>query len=1038
MESTERHVRAWIATGRDEEIAQLVSDISSGQTTLLNVVKALGEYLTSEEDILRTKGVDLLSQIIERCSPEKINRQATRVLTAFYAGKLEDTETTIPALKGLVPLSGFTTFSDVDAVDIAKAIFAHVDMKKLNQSTRYLVFRILDSLIAHRRSALIEMGDDFLTGYTNLVDGEKDPRNLLLAFSIDRVICIEFDISRLVEVMFNVIFCYFPITFKPPADDPYAITADDLRLVLRSCMSASPLFGQLAIPLFLDKLLGGSPATKKDIIETISICIAVYGSAAVNNFSKKLWNSLKMEVFQPVNPEIEAEALKATEVLIRTIYGFDGSSERSEDHIEGLVADICSECLGLMSEPEKSQAVPASKVIAALIGTTPSISKFVLSQVIPHLLKLFRDPDELVHRPQILTLLCVVVSAIDAKRTTLENYGLQAQLLTLKDDVLGAFVAGLKSPSSCEAALEGIRNLARMQDVLTDEELVYVVHNINELLQSEKNDSDEASDESADDALGVLISIAERNSKAIEEYTLPLLFTSLPDSPPSRDAHRERAKCWRTLRLLARLCVPAPLFETLVVRLTTKLDIICAPKAELNNEEDSELRIAYTHGILRTLSSVVELKANANHVDISKYIDRLVPRLYSLFIYLSISGGPSVSNDPHRKSLAVAGQVITTIVRTIPVERQQKLAQDLYSAYFDGSLDALCGRHHAFPVGRAFKPFESVSTVSERDTIVLLSSACVAFRKDVLFPDLDSNQILIGIQDWVLDVADNDFQRRAANHLLASILNKNAEKLSPFISRQLEDVYPKGILSIEVPAERRRKAIHSWVWIAKALVLLNSPSVTSLVNSLFNIFMDEQVGWDAARAVGEIASGGDDILTKSNHAIIKILYAQKYYKNVLPRILENIKEPEEQKANLVALSALISSLPRTVYVNDMPTLTPHLIRGLDLPDAEIRTSIISTITTVASNGAQDAVQAHARTLVLAMLKNALPQEASSSTLRLSALKCLAVLPSAVRYDVLHPLKASVLRELGKSLDDPKRAVRKEAVVARAAWFAYKG
>lgn len=43
---------------------------------------------------------------------------------------------------------------------------------------------------------------------------------------------------------------------------------------------------------------------------------------------------------------------------------------------------------------------------------------------------------------------------------------------------------------------------------------------------------------------------------------------------------------------------------------------------------------------------------------------------------------------------------------------------------------------------------------------------------------------------------------------------------------------------------------------------------------------------------------------------------------------------------------------------------------------------------------------------------------------------LAVLPTVVRYDVLHPYKLTVLRELAKALDDPKRAVRKEAVDAR--------
>lgn len=41
-----------------------------------------------------------------------------------------------------------------------------------------------------------------------------------------------------------------------------------------------------------------------------------------------------------------------------------------------------------------------------------------------------------------------------------------------------------------------------------------------------------------------------------------------------------------------------------------------------------------------------------------------------------------------------------------------------------------------------------------------------------------------------------------------------------------------------------------------------------------------------------------------------------------------------------------------------------------------------------------------------------------------------MLPKIVRYDILHPYKATVIRELAKVLDDPKRSVRKEAVDTR--------
>ena len=44
------------------------------------------------------------------------------------------------------------------------------------------------------------MGKDFLDGYILLAEGEKDPRNLLLAFAIARVLLIEFEIAAHVEV----------------------------------------------------------------------------------------------------------------------------------------------------------------------------------------------------------------------------------------------------------------------------------------------------------------------------------------------------------------------------------------------------------------------------------------------------------------------------------------------------------------------------------------------------------------------------------------------------------------------------------------------------------------------------------------------------------------------------------------------------------------------------------------------------------------------------------------------------------------------
>ena len=47
------------------------------------------------------------------------------------------------------------------------------------------------------------MGKEFLSGYATLAEGEKDPRNLMAAFAIARVVLIEFDIADHIEVCFT-------------------------------------------------------------------------------------------------------------------------------------------------------------------------------------------------------------------------------------------------------------------------------------------------------------------------------------------------------------------------------------------------------------------------------------------------------------------------------------------------------------------------------------------------------------------------------------------------------------------------------------------------------------------------------------------------------------------------------------------------------------------------------------------------------------------------------------------------------------------
>lgn len=64
------------------------------------------------------------------------------------------------------------------------------------------------------------------------------------------------------QTLFDSVYNYFPITFRPPPNDPYGITAQDLKGRLQECIASTSHFAPHAIPALLDKLDSTSPNVK--------------------------------------------------------------------------------------------------------------------------------------------------------------------------------------------------------------------------------------------------------------------------------------------------------------------------------------------------------------------------------------------------------------------------------------------------------------------------------------------------------------------------------------------------------------------------------------------------------------------------------------------------------------------------------------------------------------------------------------------------------------------------------------------------------
>jgi DNA repair/transcription protein MET18/MMS19 len=171
-----------------------------------------------------------------------------RIETA-HVGMVKETAL---GLRALVAMSHFNTN---DAIDICHKIFSSGPHFNENSATaRFEVYKLIDLFLNAYRDTLKGMEGEFINGIISLAELEKDPRCLMVYFSIISVILAEWDIQEEVKDLWESVSRYYPITFRVKPDDPIGITPNELKLRLRMCIAATSEFAPMAFPFLIEKL----------------------------------------------------------------------------------------------------------------------------------------------------------------------------------------------------------------------------------------------------------------------------------------------------------------------------------------------------------------------------------------------------------------------------------------------------------------------------------------------------------------------------------------------------------------------------------------------------------------------------------------------------------------------------------------------------------------------------------------------------------------------------------------------------------------
>ncbi|XP_055485963.1 MMS19 nucleotide excision repair protein homolog isoform X4 [Psammomys obesus] len=859
-----------------------------------------------------------------------------------------------------------------------------------------------------REEELKGLGADFTFGFIQVMDGEKDPRNLLLAFHIVHdLISKDYSLGPFVEELFEVTSCYFPIDFTPPPNDPYGIQRDDLILSLRAVLASTPRFAEFLLPLLIEKVDSEILSAKLDSLQTLNACCAVYGQKELKDFLPSLWASIRREVFQTASERVEAEGLAALHSLTACL-SCSVLRADAEDLLDSFLSNILQDCRHHLCEPDMKLVWPSAKLLQAAAGASARACEHITSNVLPLLLEQFHKHSQSNQRRTILEMILGFLKL--QQKWSYEDKD-ERPLSSFKDQLCSLVFMAL-TDASTQLQLVGIRTLTVLgaqPDLLSSGDLELAIGHLYRLSFLEEDS--QSCRVAALEASGTLTTLYPR---AFSSHLLPKLAEELHKDVARENGSSKCSKHFRCLQALSAVSThPSIVKETLPLL----LQHLCQ-----TNKGNVITEASGVIAICQSLQQVAE-KCQQDPESYWYFHETAVPCLFALAVQASM---PEKESSVLRKVLlqdevlAALASVIGTATTHLSPELATQSVTCVIPLFLDGNTSFL--PENSFP--GQFQPFQDGSSGQRRLVALLMAFVC-SLPRNVEIPQL--NRLMRELLEQSCS-HNCPFSSTAAAKCFAGLLNKQPP------GQQLDDLLQLAMDTVEAglaSESSRNQAFTLLLWITKALVLRYHPLSTCLTTRLMGLLSDPELGPAAADGFSLLMSDGSDVLTRAGHADVRIMFRQRFFTDNVPALVQGFHAaPQDVKPNyLKGLSHVLNRLPKTVLLPELPTLLSLLLEALSCPDSVVQLSTLSCLQPLLLEAPQ-VMSLHVDILVTKFLDLS---SSHSMAVRIAALQCMHAL-TRLPAPVLLPYKAQVIRALAKPLDDKKRLVRKEAVSARGEWF----
>ena len=573
--------------------------------------------------------------------------------------------------------------------------------------------------MSNHRAAIKSLADESLVGIVDLVSGEKDPRNLMMIFSILKVIMVEWDVSAHAEVGCKAVvdseLLTLPDTFRVRLLLlPHYFPATPQRSLWYFCTGSqnSPTRVHRCVSIFcsicifsayrqtrfyisdckgrLEVSYSGHCLTlcQKDVLQTISACAFSYDVMTMSNYSVTLWDSLKYEILNVQEVDLAEEALAALGAIAAKLsHGLNSADPKSA--LATFVRPITKECNEQLEAPQQKQAKPAGQILRSLAATSCFALLLIVKAVLPPLLTMYQDADSISQQRALLEVLLQLLEA------ALQTHSIEATaakseighpLKPFKDRLFEMFSQALMGTPKEEVSfrivsLKCLSRLASLPSFLQDSEIGLAVHYFGDVVLS---DNKLGCGELKDAGVEALVQMSRLKPILIMDITFPAFMARLPDVSPDDDS-----EYILTLESLAQISVEKTTSDTLARCLFSRLDMVLKGQGAP----------LYPQAILSTLSHILGRRDLASDTNLCNYWEKVVRLVKRATISCTDFTLQTALNDP--ATMTYLGRLACQVIHELDTNKQALVCQQAYALFCEeDAFVAVPRRQHVSEVQR--------------------------------------------------------------------------------------------------------------------------------------------------------------------------------------------------------------------------------------------------------------------------------------------------------------------------------------------------